>query len=348
MSKNPVSKSPAVSRRTALKGIGALGGIGLAAGFGMVALPRRAWAADKFVHQLGWVKSIQFGGHFAAIEHGYFAEENIEAEFLSGGPGTDPHGTVISGKANTSDDAVPAIVLLRAKGVPIKGFAAIMQRAPDSIMSLAETPIRSIEDFVGKTIAMPSSVRPQMNALIKRAGVKQSDVRFVPVGTDPGILPAKQVDGYYGWASNQGVMLMARGVDIHIAYLDELGAPGYAGVLFADEKNLEENFDLFVRWLRADIKGWHWHLENPEEMAQLMVDKHGQKGLDLRMQTIESNLMHEIVNIGAAREKGLLWAEPDVFAAGIEFAKESGALPADSNITPDDVLTQDVLKAVYG
>ncbi len=41
---------------------------------------------DVVTCQLGWKKLAQFGGHFMAQELGYFEEEGIRAEFLSGGP----------------------------------------------------------------------------------------------------------------------------------------------------------------------------------------------------------------------------------------------------------------------
>src|SRR5581483_224670 len=127
----------------------------------------------------------------------------------------------------------------RIGGVPVKAFAAIMQKAPGAIMSLASKPISSLADFPGKTIALPNGVRPEVDALMAAAGLDPKSVNYVPVGTDPGILAAGQVDGYYGWATNQGVMLRVRGVDIHTAYMNDLGLPGYAGVLYATDKTIE-------------------------------------------------------------------------------------------------------------
>jgi hypothetical protein len=83
-------------------------------------------------------------------------------------------------------------------------------------------------------------------------------------------------------------MLMTRGVDINIAYMNDLGIPGYAGVITATDETIAERGDVLIRWLRAEIKGWQWHLENPEEMAELMVSTYGQRGLDLEAQTVES------------------------------------------------------------
>jgi ABC-type nitrate/sulfonate/bicarbonate transport system substrate-binding protein len=347
MTKSRLIRPPApalhLNRRSFLAGTGALGLGYMAVGPGAV----HAQGTERMVHQLGWVKSIQFGGHFAAIHNGYFEEEGIEAEFLAGGPnsiGTDV--AISTGQADTSDTDVPGTIRSRASGMPIKAIAAIMQRAPGAIMSLAETPLTSVADFPGKTIALPTGLQPQIASLMVAADLDPESVTFVPVGTDPGMLAAGQVDGYYGWATNQGVMLMTRGVDIHIAYMNDLGIPGYAGVITTTDDTIAERGDVLTAWLRAEIKGWQWHLENPEEMAELMVSTYGQRGLDLEAQTVESRLMAEFVPIGSAAENGLLWLEPEVFGQGLEFEVATGGIEADA-VTVEDVVTQDLIAAAH-
>jgi ABC-type nitrate/sulfonate/bicarbonate transport system substrate-binding protein len=349
MTKSPLYRpaTPALhlDRRSFMAGTGALG-LGL---MGLGTGPVRAQDMESVVHQLGWVKSIQFGGHFAAIHNGYFEEEGIEAEFLAGGPnsiGTDV--AIATGQADTSDTDVPGTIRSRAAGgMPIKAFAAIMQKAPGAIMSLAESPLTSVEDFPGKTIALPTGLQPQVASLMTAADLDPDSVTYVPVGTDPGMLAAGQVDGYYGWATNQGVMLMTRGVDINIAYMNDLGIPGYAGVITATDETIAERGDVLIRWLKAEIKGWQWHLENPEEMAELMVSTYGQRGLDLEAQTVESRLMADFVPIGDAAENGLLWLEPEVFQQGIDFEVATGGIE-EGAVTVDDVVTQELIAAAHG
>ena len=335
-----------ITRRRFLGSSAATAGA-LALPAGIFGLPVTAQEMATTIHQLGWVKSIQFGGHFAAIHHGFFADEGIEAEFLPGGPGTTGSDVAVAtGQITTTDTDVEGTIRSRIAGVPVKAFAAIMQRAPGAVMSLAESPINTLEDFVGKTIAMPDGTRPQMTNLLRRADIDPASVTFVPVGTDPGILAAGQVDGYYGWATNQGVMLQLRGVDIAIAYMNDLGVPGHAGVLIAADSVIDENPDLLIRWLRAEIRGWQWHLDNPEEMAALMVETYGQRGLDLEAQIAESLMMADFVPVGAAAEHGLLWLETDAFDAGLEMAVAGGDMePGDFTI--DDVMTQDLIRAAH-
>ena len=340
-----------LNRRDLLKNSGLLGGMSILPMSSALSVlaggPAFAQDADDVAFQLGWVKSIQHGGHFAALENGNFAEEGIDAEFVSGGPNTELEGSVAGKQVMMSDTDVLGPVFGRAIGMPIKAIAAIMQRTPEAIMSLAENPIVELGDLVDKTVAVPPSRRAQLASLLMRADIDPASVRFVPVGTDPGMLAAGQVDGYFGWASNQGVMLKVRGVDIATAYLNDWGVPGYAGVIIAREDTIDEQSDLLIRFLRADIRGWQWHMDNPEEMAKLMVEKYGQAGLDLEAQTVESKLMNEFITIGDAAEHGLLWIDPAIFEAGITFARESGDLAADVEITADQVVTQDLIKAAH-
>ena len=345
----PVLAAPSLQldRRSLLKaGGGLLAGVFVAPG-ALGFAPRTAYAADKFVHQLGWIKSIQFGGHFAAIDQGYFAAEGIEAEFLAGGPGTDGTALVASGQVMTSDSDVEGVIRNRISGVPVKAFAAIMQKAPGAIMSLPSKPIKTLQDFPGKTLALPNATRPQVDILLKSAGIDPSTVNYVPVGTDPGILAAGQVDGYYGWATNQGVMLKERGVDIVVAYMNDLGLPGYAGVLYATDESIDTKSDLITRWLKAEIKGWQWFLDNPDAMAKLMVDKYGQRGLDLKAQTAEAGVYKDFIPVGDAATNGLLWIEPSVFQQGIDFSIKAGDLK-EGQVKVEDVVTQKLIAAAHG
>jgi ABC-type nitrate/sulfonate/bicarbonate transport system substrate-binding protein len=343
----PAAPAVILNRRRLLKASAALSGVFIASSAGGLLGARKAWALEPFIHQLGWIKSIQFGGHFAAIDQGYFEAEGIDATFEAGGPGSDGAAAVASGQVMTSDGDVESEVRNRVNGIPVKAFAAIMQKAPGAIMSLASNPINTLQDFPGKTIALPNATRPQIDALMKAAGLDPASVNYVPVGTDPGILAAGQVDGYYGWATNQGVMLKMRGVDLVTAYMNDLGLPGYAGVIYATDDSIDTKADLITRWLKAEIKGWQWFLDNPEEMAKLMVDKYGQRGLDLEQQTVEAGVYKDFIPVGDAATHGLLWIEPGVFQQGIDFSVAAGELEP-GTVKVEDVVTQTLIAAAHG
>ena len=96
--------------------------------------------------------------------------------------------------------------------------------------------------------------------------------------------------------------------------------------IYATDESIDTKADLITRWLKAEIKGWQWFLDNPEEMAKLMVDKYGQRGLDLEQQTVEAGVYKDFIPVGDAAEHGLLWIEPCVFQQGIDFSVAAGEL----------------------
>lgn len=331
------SRRTTYSRRLILKGAIATSAV--------IAAPNLAFAAkDKVVHQMGWIKSVQYGGFFAAQERGFFEAEGIDAEFLAGAPSIDSINVVASGQALVGDRDSTNVILGRAKGIPIRAFAACLQISPYSLMTAKGKKIATLKEMEGKTIAIAQGRRATTAAMLKRAGVDAGKITFVPTGTDPGILATGQVDGYYGWYTNQGTMLTQRGFAIDYTTEHDLGNPTYPITLFATDETLEKRRDVLTRWLRAQVKGWQWYHDNPEAVAKITVEKYGPKGLDLVQQTEEAKVTSPLIKTGDAAKHGALWIDEAFFRTGIDFGKEAGFVTTD--IKPSEVVTQDVIKRV--
>ncbi len=291
--------------------------------------------------QLGWTKLVQFGGHFMALDNGYFEEEGIAAEFVSGGPGIDPVADVASGAILLGDTDGSGLVLARQAGIPIKAFAAIFQKSPFSLMSPAGEPINSLEDMVGKTIGIPDGYRPQLTAMLEGAGLDASQVNMVPVGFDPAVLSSGQVEGYMGYSTSQGVALRESGFDINIVFNADLGDQGYGNAFFATEETLETQQDLLVRWLRADLRGWQDAVADPVAMANRVHELYGaETGAELDAEIASAEAQVELIE---GNENGLLWIDEEVFAATASLALAAGSVT--DEIAASDLMTQDILVA---
>ncbi|GAA4337830.1 ABC transporter substrate-binding protein [Pigmentiphaga soli] len=299
--------------------------------------------AAKVTLQLNWFKSVQQGGHFVAIEKGFFRDEGIDCEVIQGGPGVDSIGLVASGRAMIGDRDSSNVLLARVKGIPIKGFAATYQTSPFCMMSLASKPVRGVGDMVGKTIAIPTQRRAPLTAILKRQGIDPSKVNFVPTGGDAGVLASGQVDAYFGWITNEGLSLKLRGVELFAVPVDDLGDPTYPQVMFATDQTLATRADLLLRWLRAEVKGWGWMADNPEETARMVVAKYGNSGLDLKQQIEEAKAYTPYIK-GAAGSR-VMWIDAAMFEAGKKLAREAGAMPAD--LPTADFYTQAIVRQAY-
>ena len=293
----------------------------------------RSFAADAPVSfQLSWIKSIQYGGFFAGIENGSFKKFGIEPTFVSGGPNVDPVANVASGQSQLGDRPIGPLIVAREKGIPIKVIGTVFQKSPYSIMSLAKTPIKTVQDLKGKTIAVSTSGKPLMINLIIDAGLKPDEVKIVPSAPDPAALVSGQVDGYCGYVTNQGVMLRTRGVEIFALNAQDLGLPETTGTIYAREDYLAANRDTVVRFLKGAVEAHKWALANPERTAKLMVDKYGAPGLNYEAQLTEIKESKPYIEFGPGTSKGLLALDLPLFGKIIEVYRKVGMVKTDMKV----------------
>jgi NitT/TauT family transport system substrate-binding protein len=306
----------------------------------------RAQTLTRVPFQLSWIRSIQYGGLFAAEELGYFREVGIEPSWQAGGPNIDAVATVAAGRAMIGDRPSDQLVIARGRGIPVKIIAAMFNRSPSAVMSLKRAPIRSLSDMVGKTIAIPGGARPVLVNLMRNAGIDSARVNFVPVGTDPGILASGQVDGYVGLSTNQGVMLQARGVEVEFLHLSDVGSNLYGGAIYVTDTVLAQNRDLLIRFLRAATRGFEKMVQDPDTVARWTVEKYAAPGLDLATQTAEARASIPYIRGGEAATNGLLWVEPAFLESSITMAVQTGIAPRAFPVA--DLVDQSLMRAVHG
>jgi ABC-type nitrate/sulfonate/bicarbonate transport system substrate-binding protein len=343
------SPSPVLGRRAALKNLAGAGFAAALAGPLLAACSSSSSssasgsaALETVTCQLGWKKLAQFGGHFAAIRNGYFKAEGINAQFLSGGPNIDGTQVVTSGQADLGDANGSDILLGVSKGIPMTAFATIYQATPNALMSLKSNPVTTLEEMSGKTIGLPSGEDALLKAMLTRAGVDPSTVKMVPVGTDPSILTSKQVDGYIGYGTEQGVSLQQSGIPVNIVYFSELGDPDYGNALFATSDTITSKAELLTRWLRADLKGWKYFTEHPAEIAQYTWDQyHKETGAVLADEKTSATAAVPLITGGAAAEHGLMWIDQSSFQTVYELYKTAGTIAKPVDFSK--VFTQKIL-----
>ncbi len=321
-----------------------LGGMAAAVSFA----PRRALAADLLTHQLGWVKGVQFGGDFMALDQGYFAAENLNVQYTAGGISTDYRSLVSAGRTQVSESNVAGMMYGAAQGQPVVAFAAVMQNDPGCFMSLPQKPVTSLADMVGKTIGVPNSIRNQITILLKRANIDPASIRFVPIGADPSQLVVGQIDAYWGWSTNTVPALRRQGIEAHVLTMSDIGIPGYAELLIARRDTIEQHHDLLVRYTRALVKGWQYMVDHPEDCARIVVSKYAAPGTNLNDQLSEAKMMIPYITAGDAKTEGLLWIKPDVFESGAKLAQEMGVFKNGVSFDVNQIMTQTIIKAALG
>ncbi|MFN0191250.1 MAG: ABC transporter substrate-binding protein [Aestuariivirga sp.] len=235
-----------------------------AAGSAATFAGQRAMAATPLTMQAAWINDAEFAGYFAAIDNGYYAAEGLELTYLSGGPDVIPEGSIIAGKADlaltTPDTTVKAIV---DQGAKFKIIGAQYQKNPIGIVSLAEKPIKSPADLVGKTLAVPPVNVISVEAMLKLNNIDKAQVNIVPYAYDPTPLIKGEIDASLDFTTNVPYAIKQAGPEAVSFLLYDFGFTIFNDTVVVTEETLAAKRKELVAWLRASRKGWDDNLKDP-------------------------------------------------------------------------------------
>ncbi len=297
-------------------------------------------ATASLSYQFSWLKLEQFNGYFVADAKGYFSQEKVNATLTAGGPNISASQVVAGGRADLGDEDNITLLQAQAKGLPLVAFATVFQKSPYSCISKADKPIHTLRDFAGKTIAIDTAGRAQLEPALKTAGI--TGVNIVPAGPDPTQLVTGQADGYFGYSTSQGVALEQKGLKVVYAFVADLGFGGYNNVLMTTKDTLDKRHDDLVRFLRAAIMGYEFAAKDPDYAAGLTVDKYGPPGANLTTEKAVARAQLPLITTS----KGPMWIETSRMQAIIDQQVKAGTIK--KALQASDVMTTSVLDAAYG
>ncbi|HEX2437197.1 MAG TPA: ABC transporter substrate-binding protein [Methylomirabilota bacterium] len=309
------------------------------------ALPRAAYAAkpENVAMRLGWLANAQYAGDFVALDKGYFKERGIELKIEPGGPSIDPVSLTAGGSSTIGNVAsIAAMFLARSNGLPVKAFAAALQRHPFAFITLDKS-ISSPKDFVGKKIGIQATARPLINAVIAKYQLPRDQVQVQVIGSDTTPLKTGQVDVITGWVIDAPQMA-AVGPEARTLLLWDLGIRLYAYTYFTTDEVLRTRGDMLADFLGASARGWAWAADHPEESVDIVLKYARDLKRDLEIATWKRET--PFLWSDKTKENGWGWMEAQVWDDAIKVYADLGLLK--TPVTSKDAMTQDVLKRVDG
>lgn len=228
---------------------------------------------DSFSLPVGFVPNVQFAPLYAALEKGFFAEENIELT-LDHSMETDTVALVGAGQIPFGICSGEQVLLGRNQGLPLVYVSGWYQRYPVGIVSLQNEGIKTMEDLRGKSVGTPvlsGASYIGLEALLQQAGMTDSDIRLETIGyAQVEMLVSNKVDAAVIYITNEPEQLKAEGYDVNvISVADSLSMVGNG--LITNEKTISENPELVQRMVRAFIKGIKWTKDNPDEAYKICL-----------------------------------------------------------------------------
>ena len=234
--------------------------------------------------QLSWIDTIEFINFYAADAQGYYDEAGLDVTTYRGGfdengQYIDPITRVLNGEVQFGVKAAADILAARAEGKPLVAIASIYQRSPASIVSLAESNITQPADLKGKRVMVEfgTNLTALYLAFLASEGIERSDINeAINKGHVVDPLLNGEVDAYLGFITNESLQVKRRAQgEVNDLFLSDYGVDTYVNVIFTTEDMIKNKPDLVEAFLRATLRGAEWAVANPDQAAELVVQRFG-------------------------------------------------------------------------
>jgi NitT/TauT family transport system substrate-binding protein len=332
-------------RRSLIKAVA----IAAAAGsFGLGALP--ALAADAVAVQLDWVVRGNHAMFFVGKEKGFFAANGIDVTEVRKGSGSpDAMRLVGNGNAEFGFGDLPTLAVARSQGVPAVALAAVNQKSPLAMISLAKTvKLERPENLKGLNIGIhpAGSTYIFFRSFLAANGLSEKDMTLNSVSPPyesylllgrvqavPGYLDA-EVPELEAKAGGPGSLSVMQGADF--------GWQAFGSGLFTSEAMIKEKPDLVGRFVKSYIQAFDYVASHPDEAAEITakaVPGYADKK-DVLLAQIEADIEHTFTS-EATKAHGLGWMSQEQWKETLTTLSDQGALkttPAVDSVYTDAFL----------
>lgn len=247
----------------------------------LAAAPAAAGENEKLTVILDWFVNPDHAPLYVALEKGFFADRGLDIEFIAPADPNDPPKMVAAGRADLAVTYQPQLHLQVAAGLPLRRIATLIATPLNTILVLADGPIRTIPDLKGRKIgfSIGGFEDALLKAVLERYGMTLDDVTLINVNfsLSPALLSG-QVDAVIGAYRNFELNQMAiEGRPGRAFYLEEHGVPAYDElILIAHEDRLGD--PALRRFVDALEAGVQFLINHPDESWELFI--RGREELD--------------------------------------------------------------------
>jgi ABC-type nitrate/sulfonate/bicarbonate transport system substrate-binding protein len=240
---------------------------------------------------------------------GLYKAEHLDVEKVYSGNASACAQMVATGKGDVCGMSIESIIFGYPKGLRLQTFFA-RTRSYDYVLAVpSDSPIRTLADFKGQPIGEPGVASPveiPADDMLMGAGLRRSDIVFVPVGVEGQALAALASKKIVGLADSD-VALATKSAVGHITFrifrdpiLDSLPNVAFA----ARPDVIESKAGVLERYARAIVKAALLIRENPRLAARYALQSEG-GGSTITPAAIET----EVRQLGALRGE-IIGADP--------------------------------------
>ena len=240
----------------------------------VLALPSHSHAQEKMRVILDWFVNPDHAPLIVAHEKGFFAEEGLEVEFIEPANPNDPPKLVAAGEMDVGIFYQPQLHLHADEGLPLRAIATLVATPLNSLVVLADGPIKSIADLRGGTVGYSIAGFEDivLATMLETHGLRLEDVATVNIQFNiVASLLSGQVDAVIGAFRNfEPTHMRLEGTEGRLFFPEEEGLPPYDEliVIAHAERARDAEMSAFTRALE---RGALYLVNHPEESWELFL-----------------------------------------------------------------------------
>ena len=236
--------------------------------------PVRAGDTKHLTVMLDWFVNPDHAPLFVALERGCFRERGLEVEFIAPSNPNDPPKLVAAGKADLAVSYQQQHQLQVAQGLPLVRAATLVATPLNSLVVLADGPIKTLADLKGKTIgySIGGFETVLLKTMLAGSGLTLDDVKLVNVNfsLSPSLFAGRTdavIGAFRNFELNQMAIAKRPG---RAFYVEEYGVPAYDELIIVAHRDRlkDKALRLFVDGLEAGVR---YLVNHPRESWELFI-----------------------------------------------------------------------------
>lgn len=208
----------------------------------MILTAASAWAApERLTLMLDWYKNPNHAPILLAQARGDYARAGLSVEVQEPADPNDPPKLAAAGRVDLAIGYQPQAMMLIDNGVPVVRVSALVPTPLNSVMVLADGPVRTLADLRGRKVGYSVSGFEDalLGAVLATAQLKETDIRLINVNFSlaPSLLSG-QVDAVIGAFRNYEThQLVLKGKGVRTFPVEAFGVPPYEELVFLTAKS---------------------------------------------------------------------------------------------------------------
>jgi NitT/TauT family transport system substrate-binding protein len=271
-----------------------------------------AWSMDQVSLRLNWYLGGLHTPFYLGKERGYYKDEGIDLTINEGRGSANTVQVTAAGSDTFGLADSSSLMLLAAKGAPVKAVMSLLNTSGFGVISLEENGIKTAKDLEGKRLAITAgdALTQLFPAVAKYNKLDMSKIKLVqvdPAGKVVSLLEHR-VDALLGGLDDQYFLVKAKGFHPAALAFSQNGANTIGMVILTQDSTIKDKADMVHRFVKATIRSWDAAKKDPDAAvaAALKVKP------DLNRESTKEQLLKDLSFLESDATKGhpIGWGAP--------------------------------------